>query len=76
MREVGIQSLITLIVQFGFIWVTFWSIQSLRIDHLFKNPPKALPTIIVLLSVAIGYSCASFVMSIFNTISNLSYLVK
>ncbi|WP_461240403.1 DUF1146 domain-containing protein [Paucilactobacillus sp. N302-9] len=76
MRQIGFQSLITLVVQFGFIWLAFRSLQGLRLDHLFRKPPKTLPTLIVLLSVAIGYSCASFVVSFFNTISNLIYLTK
>lgn len=76
MKLVGIEALISLVVQFSFIWLAFKSIQGLHIERLFREMPKTLPLLIVLLSIAIGYTSANFFMSFFDSIRNLIYIVK
>lgn len=35
MKQVGIEALLTLIVQFGFIWMTFKCIQGIHVERFF-----------------------------------------
>lgn len=76
MKQVGIEALLTLIVQFGFIWMTFKCIQGIHVERFFRQAPKGLSMLIVLLSVAIGYTCADFFVSFFDSIRNLTFLIK
>lgn len=76
MKLIGIEALISLVVQFSFIWLAFKSIQGLHIERLFRETPKTLPLLNVLLSVTIGYTSVSFFMAFFDTIRNLIYIVK
>ena len=76
MKQIGIDAIITIVVQLGFIWVTFKGLQELHFERLFRQVPKVLPLMKVLLSIAIGYGCASFFMSFFSSLQNLSYLLK
>ncbi|KIS04243.1 DUF1146 family protein [Paucilactobacillus wasatchensis] len=76
MKQVGIEALLTLIIQFGFIWMTFKSIQAVHIERFFHQTPKGLSMLIVLISIAVGYTCASFFMNFFDSIRNLTFLIK
>ncbi|KRM13513.1 DUF1146 family protein [Paucilactobacillus suebicus] len=76
MKTIGIDAIITIVVQLGFIWITFRCLQELHIERLFRQAPKTMPLLKVLLSIAIGYGCASFFMSFFGSLQNLGYLLK
>ncbi|MDO4854964.1 MAG: DUF1146 domain-containing protein [Limosilactobacillus gorillae] len=68
---VYLKTLITLIVQIGFILVTFRAIKSIQIERFFRQSPEGLPLLIVLVSIAVGYACASFFTNFFTTLSTI-----
>lgn len=76
MKQIGIDAILTIVVQLGFIWITFRCLQELHTERLFRKVPRVLPLLKVLLSIAIGYGCASFFMSFFGSLQNLGYLLK
>lgn len=76
MQVTGIHALIEIIVQLLFIWLAFSAVQGFHIERFFNHPPKTLPLLIVLISTALGYLCASFFLNIITAIGNLTYLVR
>ncbi|MCI1950292.1 MAG: DUF1146 domain-containing protein [Lentilactobacillus buchneri] len=56
--------------------MAFRSVQEIHIERYL--PLRALPgkLLIVLLSIAIGYACAQFFLSVITNIQNLIYLIK
>lgn len=72
MEFIRVQSLITLFSHLFFIALSYWAVQSLRTDHLFKkNTPQQLRIFYVLLSVAIGYTVSNFFLDFMNYSQNL-----
>lgn len=74
MRTIGIQAIISIIVQIGFIVLAFRAIQSIHIERFLHQDSIGLRLLIVLLSIAIGASCATFFMNFFDLIRNLMFL--
>ncbi|GAF35268.1 DUF1146 family protein [Lentilactobacillus farraginis] len=76
MKMIGIQAIVTLVTYFLFIAMAFRSVQEIHIERYI--PLRALPgkLLIVLLSIAIGYACAQFFLSVITNIQNLIYLIK
>lgn len=65
------RALVTLMIQVGFVWITFRAVRELHLERLFRRPPATLPLLLVLLSVAVGYACASFFTNFFTTLSTI-----
>ncbi|AQW22255.1 hypothetical protein PL11_010085 [Lentilactobacillus curieae] len=76
MSMFGLQSLITLFMYIFFIFLAFWSINEIHIERYL--PIRALPgkLLIVLLSIALGYTVSSFFLSLIDNIRNLVFLFK
>ncbi|MGY0291199.1 DUF1146 domain-containing protein, partial [Limosilactobacillus fermentum] len=45
-----------------FILIAFRAIKSIEVERFFRQPPAGLPLLIVLVAIAIGYACASFLL--------------
>lgn len=72
MTYIRVQSFITIVSHFIFILLSYWSIQSLRMDYLFrKGHPQQLKVFYLLLSLAIGYTASSFFLDFFMHTQNL-----
>lgn len=76
MELTGLEALVTIIVQLGFIWIAFYALQGMHFEQMFRRPPKTLPLLTVILATALGYLCASFVITILKSIHNLIYLAR
>ncbi|KZL40200.1 DUF1146 family protein [Secundilactobacillus collinoides] len=76
MRTIGTQALLTLISHFIFIFVAFWSIQKLHIENVMRLYPTQARVLIVMLSVAVGYTCSSFFLNFIDNVRNLIYMFK
>ncbi|WP_412989969.1 DUF1146 family protein [Pediococcus siamensis] len=77
MNLLGIQALLTLICYFFFIFISFWAIQGIHLERLIRvNNPNQFKTLIVLLSIGLGYLSSSFFLELINNIRNLGYLLK
>ena len=72
MNFIQIQSLITFFSHLFFIALSYWALQGLRTDHLFKkNAPQQLRIFYVLFAVAIGYTVSNFFLDFMNYSQNL-----
>lgn len=81
MELTGLQALITIVIQLGFIWIAFYALQGLHMERWymerwFRRPPKTLPLLMVLLATALGYLNASFLLTVLKAIRNLIYLAQ
>ncbi|MCC7667319.1 DUF1146 family protein [Liquorilactobacillus satsumensis] len=76
MKYEGIMALLNLISSFAFILLTFFCLQSLRLDrYISSQRQRNFSFLIILISVAIGYACSSFFIDFINNVRNLSYLL-
>lgn len=72
MQFFGIDAVIRIICHMMFIYVTFWSIQSIRIEQFFKaHQTTQVRLLIVLLSIVIGYTVSSFFLEFLALCRNL-----
>lgn len=71
----GFKALIEIVVSLVMIWFAFLAIQGLQLERLFRRPPRTLPLLIVLLSTAIGFTCAQFLISFITAVNNLTDLI-
>lgn len=76
MDFIRVQSLITVLSHFIFIALTYWAVQALRTDNLFKkNHPQQLQLFYLLISLAIGYTASNFFLDFFLHTQNLLSLL-
>jgi len=77
MEFIRTQSLITLISHVFFIGVSFWGLQSLRIEHLFKKYRiQQVRAFYIMLSVALGYILSTFFLDFLTHSQNLIYFFQ
>lgn len=72
MEFIRVQSIITILSHLLFIALSYWAVQSLRTDKLFKrNHPQQLKMFYLLVSIAIGYTASNFFLDFFIHSQNL-----
>lgn len=72
MEFIRVQSLITILSHFVFIALSFWAVQSIRTDYLFKkNHPQQIKLFYLLISLALGYNASNFFLDFFMHTQNL-----
>jgi len=77
MEFITIQSLVTLVSHVFFVGLSFWGLQSLRIEHLFKkNRVQQIRVFYVLVAVALGYLLSSFFLDFLTHSQNLIFFFQ
>lgn len=77
MEFIRIQSLVTLISHIFFIGISFWGIQSLRIEHFFKkNKVPQARFFYVMLAVVLGFILSTFFLDFLTHSQNLIYFFQ
>lgn len=77
MEFIRVQSLITILSHLAFIALTYWAVQSIRTDKIFKrNHPQQLKMFYLLVSIAIGYTSSSFFLDFFTHSQNLLLFLR
>lgn len=73
--QFGMQALLSVIVHIIFLVVTWWALQSFRMDVFFKDPtdPRA-KVLMILVTIAIGSIVGNFFMNYLNWSLQLKYL--
>lgn len=65
--NLGLQALISLIIHLIALVLTWWALQSLKIDVFFRRPKSLQARILyILLAIAISYPVARFFLSYAN----------
>lgn len=76
MEYIRVQSLITLFSHLFFIGLSYWAVQSVRTEHLFKkNASQQVRIFLLLLAVGIGYAVSSFFMEFMTYSQNLFFFL-
>lgn len=65
MQYTGWNSVITVIIQMGFILVALQALKALHLEWVIKAPPQAFSLGLVLVAVTLGVNCADFCMGLF-----------
>lgn len=72
MQVYGIDAIVRIISHFAMIYLTFWGLGALRIEPFFKKlHTTQIRLILVLISIAIGYTVSSFFLEIIILCKNL-----
>jgi len=73
----GVQAMVYLIVHIGILLLTWWAIQGLNIEFLFKDPKGVrAKTLLILLSIAVSYLVADFFLDYLNQSLYLPQIYK
>ncbi len=77
MEYIRFQSLVTLISHIFFIGMSFWGLQSVRIEHLFKkNKVQQVRLFYVILAIVLGYNLSNFFLDFTSHSQNLMYFFQ
>ncbi|MED4600732.1 DUF1146 family protein [Paenibacillus validus] len=61
--SIGMKGMLNIVLVLVLIGVSWWSLQELKLDSLFKRPRSMQAKLLqILLSVALGYQVAQFVI--------------
>lgn len=72
MQFFGIDAMLRIVSHLLFIYLSFWALQSLKLEHFFKNyRPAQVRLTIIFLSIVMGYMVSSFVLEIVALCRNL-----
>lgn len=72
MQFFGVDAVIRIICHMMFIYVSFWAMQSVRIEQFFKvHHTSQVRLLIVLFSIVIGYTVSSFFLEFLALCRNL-----
>lgn len=72
MQYYGVDAVVRIICHMMFIYVSFWAMQSIRIDQFFKgHQTSQVRLLIVFFSIVIGYTVSSFFLEFLALCRNL-----
>ncbi|MEI5992918.1 DUF1146 family protein [Candidatus Enterococcus mansonii] len=72
MQFFGFDAMIRIISHIMFIYVSFWAMQSIRIEQFFKaHQPSQIRMLLVLFSIVIGFTASSFFLEFLALCRNL-----
>ncbi|MFK4567415.1 DUF1146 family protein [Enterococcus sp. UD-01] len=72
MQYYGIDALVRMVCHALFIYLSFWAMQSLRVEQFFKAyQTSQIRLLIVFISIAIGYTVSSFFLEFIALCRNL-----
>ena len=75
-QQVGQQALMNVLMYLFFIAISFFALQSLRLDQIFKKGMTfQIQLTYILLSIVIGSTVANFFIQFFSLSQNLRYLL-
>lgn len=73
----GIESLVRFVSHLCFVYLAFWSIQSLDYQKWFKkNHVSQVRLFLAILSIALGFMASSMVLECFTLLSNYVYTLR
>lgn len=72
MQYFGVDAVIRIISHLMFIYISFWALQSLRIEQFFKTQyTSQIRLLMVFFAIVIGYTVSSFVLEFIALCRNL-----
>lgn len=72
MQSYGVDAIVRILSHLLFIYVTFWALQSIRIEQFFKKGMvRQTRMVMVIFSIGIGYLCSTWFLEIIALFKNL-----
>lgn len=71
-----LSSLIKFMVEIGAVLITFQALRQLHLERFFRQDQPSWPLFMVLIPVAIGYGCAQFCISFFETLYQMMNTIR
>ena len=72
MQYYGVDSIVRIVSHLMFIYISFWALQSLRIEQFFKTQfTPQIRMLMVFFAIAIGYTVSSFALELIALCRNL-----
>lgn len=76
MQVFGIDAMIRLVSHLAFIYLSFWSLQSLKLDVFFKRDHSTqIRMLLVLFAIVIGYFASTFLLEAMELIRNFALTI-
>lgn len=76
MQYYGVDAVVRIICHMMFIYVSFWAMQSIRIEQFFKaHQTSQVRLLIVFFSIVIGFTVSSFFLEFLALCRNLFVVV-
>lgn len=76
MQSIGLQAVITIISHMGFIMISFYGLQAIRLEQFFKpNHVRQVQIVLMFLAIIMGYSVSQFFLEIISQARNIIFLV-
>lgn len=70
----GFEAMVYILCHLMFIYLTFWALQSLRLEKCFKKGyDKQIRILYLLLSIAIGFTVSSFFLQVMQLFKNFVF---
>lgn len=77
MQSIGSQAVVTIISHVGFIVISFYGLQSLRLEQLFKsNHIRQIQIVLMFTAIIMGYLVSQFFLEIIAQARNIIFLVQ
>lgn len=77
MEFIRVQSLITIISHLVFIALSYWAVQGLRTENLFKrNHPQQIRIFYLLVAIVVGFTASNFFLDFFTHSQNLFLFLR
>jgi len=72
MQYYGVDAIVRIVSHLMFIYISFWALQSLRIEQFFKTQfTPQIRMLMVFFAIAIGYTVSSFALELIALCRNL-----
>lgn len=77
MQVYGIDAIVRIVSHILFIYLSFWSLNAIRLETFFKTAKTPqIRTLLVLLAIALGYTASNFFLEIIILSKNLFLVVR
>lgn len=74
MQYYGVDAMIRIVSHVLFIYVSFWALQSIRVDQFFKSfKTQQIQLVMLFLSTALGFTVSSFILEFIALFKNLFF---
>ncbi|MBP2097905.1 DUF1146 family protein [Enterococcus rivorum] len=72
MQFYGIDAMVRIVSHISLIYLSFWALQSLKIEHFFKSyRTSQIRLVMIFLSIALGFTVSTFVLELLALCRNL-----
>jgi uncharacterized integral membrane protein (TIGR02327 family) len=75
----GFDALLRIISHLSFIYLTFWSLQSINLEILFRRKAgqiRQIRCVLILIAISLGYVASSFFLEVLLLFKNAIFFIR